>query len=71
MAIAQRRAKHGHAVIDAVLLGHQHIGVTFHHDRAAIRFEVVASDIEAVQLATLGKQRGLGRVDVLGNSLAC
>ena len=71
MTFAERGSEHGDAVFDAVLLGHQHIGVAFHDDRAAFIFEVIACDIERVQLTTFGEERRFGRVDVFGRSLIC
>ena len=69
MALAERRSQHRDAVVEAVLMGHQAIGVAFHDDRAAGLLEVVAGHVEAVQLAALGEQRRLRRVDVFGRSL--
>ena len=65
MALAERGAEHGDAIRDAVLMGHQAIGVAFHHDRAAV-FEMIACDVESVEFAAFGKQRSFGRIDVLG-----
>ena len=48
MALAERGAKHRDTVVDAMLMGHEHIGVAFHDDRAAFVFEVFAGDIEGV-----------------------
>ena len=69
MCFAERGAEHGDHVGEPVLMGHQAIGVAFQHDDLLLVRDAVAGRVEAVQLAALGEERRLGRVDVLGRAV--
>ena len=56
MPLTQRGTQHGNEVAQPVLVGHDHIGVALHHDRAARFCDGVASDIQTVQVIALGEE---------------
>ena len=63
-------AQRGHGVVAAVLVQHHHIHVALHHQHATTATDALTCLEEAVELMPLGKQRPLGRVEVLGFSLS-
>ena len=65
---AQRRAQHGHRVLEPILVGHDHVGIAFHHQRRAALSQGIAGQVEAIQQLALGKQRRFRRIDVLGRA---
>ena len=62
---AQRRAQHGHRVLEPILVGDDHVGVALHHQRRAGLSQRLAGQVEAVEQLALGEQRRFRRIDVL------
>ena len=63
-------AQRGHGVVAAVLVQHHHVHVALHHQHATTGADALTRLEEAVELMPLGKQRPLGRVEVLGFPLS-
>ena len=60
----------GHGIVAAVLVQHHHIHVALHHQHTTTGADALTRLEEAVEFMPLGKQRPLGRVEVLGFSLS-
>ena len=60
------RAQHRHHVLLAQLMGHDAIGVPFHHHGHAAAAKRVAGLVQTEQQTALGEKGRFGRVDVLG-----
>ena len=60
----------GHGILAAVLMQHHHVHVALHHQHATTGADAFARLEEAIELMPLGKQRPLGRVEVLGFPLS-
>ena len=63
-------AQRGHGIVAAVLVQHHHIHVALHHQHTTTGADALTRLEEAVEFMPLGKQRPLGRVEVLGFSLS-
>ena len=64
MPRGQGRAHRRHDVADAVLVGHQHVGVALDDRQTAGRLPREPGLVEAVDLVALGEQRRVTRVVV-------
>ena len=64
MPLTERRAEHGHHVVDARLPRRQAVGVALDDHGPPRRGHCLAGGVDTVEHRALGKQRGLGGVDV-------
>ena len=63
---AQGSAQNGHGVVEAVLMGHDHVGVAFHHQGRAGFADRLPGKIQAIEQFAFGEKRRFGRIDVFG-----
>ena len=61
----KRRARNGHGVFEAALMGHDDVGVALHHQRGVRFANRLAGQVQPVEQVAFGIERRLGRVDVL------
>jgi len=65
-----RRSQRGHRIFDAMLMQHNDVHITFHHQHATLVANRRARLRQAIELAPFFKNRRLGRIQIFGLTLA-
>ena len=70
MLLGEGRAERGHDVADPGLVAGDGVGVALDDDGLALGDDMLLRPVEAVEVALLVEERGLGGVEVLGLAVA-